>query len=107
MDTLKIKAFLLVVKHKNFSLAAKELSYTPSALSHIADSLENELGVKLFNRTRKGVEITEDGKMLYEILLEGKETAEVLLTADGKCVGWIYHDQIQLYPDYENAKIEE
>ena len=46
-----------------------------------------------------------DGKMLYEILLEGKETAEVLFTEDGKCVGWIYHDQIQLYPDYKDAKI--
>ena len=59
-----------MAKYKNFSLAAKELSYTPSALSHIADSLENELGVKLFIRTRKGVEITDDGKMLYEKFLK-------------------------------------
>lgn len=48
-----------------------------------------------------------NGKMLYEILLEGKETAEVLMTEEGKCVGWIYDGITQLYPDYENAKIEE
>ena len=54
-----------------------------------------------------GLDFGINGKMLYEILLEGKETAEVLLTADGKCVGWIYNGITQLYPDYENAKIEE
>lgn len=66
MDTRKIKAFLLVAKHKNFSKAAQELSYTPSALSHIADSLEQELGVKLFVRSRTGVELTKEGEKLYE-----------------------------------------
>lgn len=78
MDTLKIKAFLLVSKYKNLSLAAKELSYTPSALSHIADSLENELGVKLFIRTRKGVELTEDGKKLHGYFLNLAKAEEKL-----------------------------
>lgn len=81
LETLKIKAFLLVAKYKNFSLAAKELSYTPSALSHIADSLENELGVKLFNRTRKGVEITEEGKKLYDYFLKIAKAEEELYKA--------------------------
>lgn len=81
MDTLKVKAFLFVAKHKNFSLAAKELSYTPSALSHIADSLENELGVKLFNRTRKGVEITEEGEKLYNYFLKIAKAEEELYKA--------------------------
>lgn len=53
-----------------------------------------------------GLDFGINDKMLYEILLEGKETAEVLLTADGKCVGWIYSGITQLYPDYKNAKIE-
>ena len=87
MDTLKIKAFLLVSKYKNFSLAAKELSYTPSALSHIADSLENELGVKLFNRTRKGVEITEDGKKLYDYFLKVAKAEEELHKASASIRG--------------------
>ena len=64
MDSKKLNAFLLIVKYKNFSRAAEQLNYTPSALSHIADSLEAELGVKLFIRTRKGVEITNEGEIL-------------------------------------------
>lgn len=64
MDILKLRAFLLIEKYKSFSKAAQDLSYTPSALSHIADALEQELGVKLFVRTKKGVELTEDGKRL-------------------------------------------
>jgi len=66
MDTLKIKAFLLVAKHHSFSKTAEEFSYTPSAVSHIADSLEEEIGVKLFERTRKGVELTKIGRLLYD-----------------------------------------
>lgn len=69
MDTLKIKLFLLVEKYKNFSEIAKEFSYTPSAISHMADSLEAELGIKLFNRTNKGVDLTDDGLKLYDNFL--------------------------------------
>ena len=65
MDTLKVKTFLLIEKYKSFSQAAAELSYTPSAISHMADSLEDELGIKLFNRTKKGVSLTDAGKKLY------------------------------------------
>lgn len=65
MDTNKIKMFLLTAQYKNFSRVAEELTYTPSAVSHMADSLEKELGLKLFLRTRKGVEITQAGKDLY------------------------------------------
>lgn len=65
MDTQKIKAVLSAVEHKSLSKAAEELSYTPSAFSHIADSLEKELGVKLLKRTYAGVEFTEAGKLLY------------------------------------------
>ncbi|MBQ8894077.1 MAG: LysR family transcriptional regulator [Clostridia bacterium] len=68
MDTLKIKAVLLAVKYKSLSKAAEEFSYTPSALSHSVDSLENELGVKLLNRSHTGVELSEEGELLLEKL---------------------------------------
>ena len=66
MDSQKIKLFLLVEKYKSFSAVANEFLYTPSAISHMADSLETELGVKLFNRTKKGVSLTDDGRRLYD-----------------------------------------
>ena len=66
METDKIKAILAAVKYKTLSRAASEFSYTPSALSHMADSLEDELGVKLLVRTHKGVSLTEDGELLKQ-----------------------------------------
>ena len=82
MDTNKIKMFLLTEKYKSFSKTAEEFSYTPSAISHIADSLEEELGVKLFIRSRKGVELTEAGlkqiKAAKRIEAEIESVAELL-----------------------------
>ena len=69
MDTLKIRAILSAVRQKSLSKAAEEISYTPSALSHMADSLEVELGVRLLKRTPLGVELTEEGKTLYDELI--------------------------------------
>ncbi len=80
MDTLKIKAFMAVNKYGSFSKAAEEFSYTPSAFSHIADSLEEELGVKLFNRTHSGVEITHSGKELMKYFENVLYSEELLLS---------------------------
>ena len=81
MDTTKIKAFLLAEKYKSFSKVAQEFSYTPSALSHMADALEKELGVKLFDRTHHGVQITEAGRQLYDKFSAVIEAEEALLDA--------------------------
>lgn len=68
MDTQKIRTILSAVKYKSFTKTAEEISYTPSALSHMADSLEKELGVKILKRTSKGVEFTENGEKIKEEL---------------------------------------
>jgi DNA-binding transcriptional LysR family regulator len=68
METRKIKAILAAIKYQNFSRAAEEFSYTPSALSHMTDSLEAELGIKILVRTRTGVSLTEEGKLILEKL---------------------------------------
>ena len=66
METMKIKAILLAAKYQTLSRAAESFSYTPSAMSHMADSLEEELGVKLLERNRVGVKLTEAGELLRE-----------------------------------------
>lgn len=68
MDTIKIKAILTAIKHNSLSKAAEEFSYTPSAFSHMADSLEEELGLKILIRTSQGVRLSEDGEALYSKL---------------------------------------
>lgn len=45
----------------NFSRAAEHLSITQPAVSHQINTLENELGVKLFHRTSKSVRLTQEG----------------------------------------------
>jgi DNA-binding transcriptional LysR family regulator len=42
-----------------------ELGLTPSALSHSVRTLENRLGVRLFNRTTRSVGLTEAGERLF------------------------------------------
>lgn len=69
MDTQKIKAVLLAAKYKSLSKAAAEFSYTPSALSHSVDALEQELGIKLLHRSHTGVELTEAGELLLDKLV--------------------------------------
>lgn len=59
-----LSIFLCVAAHLNFSRAAIELGVTPSALSHSVRTLENRLGVRLFNRTTRSVGLTEAGGRL-------------------------------------------
>lgn len=80
MNSIKIKTFLLVAEYNSFSKTAAEISYTPSAVSHIADALEEEIGVKLFLRTRKGVELTENGKILRENFMRVMEAENELFS---------------------------
>lgn len=68
MELNKIKAVLTALKLKSFSKAAEELGYTNSALLHMADSIEDELGILLFRRSFAGVEWTEEGKKIKPIL---------------------------------------
>ena len=65
MDTFKIKAMLSAVKHKSLSKAAEEFSYTPSAFSHILTNFEEEIKLKIFNRSSKSVTLTKEGERLY------------------------------------------
>lgn len=65
MDTFKIKAIVSAVQQQSLSRAAEVFSYTPSAFSHMTAAFEKELGVQIFRRHSKGVELTEAGKALY------------------------------------------
>ena len=68
METNKIEVLLRAVELGSLSKAAEEYSYTPSAVSHIADSVESEIGRKLLKRTHSGVEIEENALEIVEKL---------------------------------------
>ncbi|WP_213714210.1 LysR family transcriptional regulator [Cedecea lapagei] len=55
---------LAIATHRNMSRAAVELGVTPSALSHSLRSIEERLGVRLFNRTTRSIALTDAGQRL-------------------------------------------
>lgn len=57
-----LKAFESASRHLSFKLAANELNVTQSAVAQQIRSLEEELGVKLFERHSKGVSLTANGR---------------------------------------------
>lgn len=86
MDTFKLKAILRAVETGSMAKAAKEFSYTPSALSHSIDSLEKELGVKLLERSPKGVAFSREGEKLETKLRAVIEAErELFESADKLC----------------------
>ncbi|GAA6159559.1 LysR substrate-binding domain-containing protein [Ruegeria sp. HU-ET01832] len=63
-----LAAFEAAARHLSFKNAAEELSVTPGAVSHQIKALEGDLETALFQRKHRGVELTEDGKALFEAL---------------------------------------
>lgn len=57
-----LQAFEAIARRKSFSLAAAELHLTPSAVSHQVARLESLLGMRLFERSTRGVELTPAGR---------------------------------------------
>src|SRR5881275_3339170 len=57
-----LKTFEAAARHESFTRAAEELCVTQGAVSHQVKALEAELAVKLFNRERQRLIITEAGK---------------------------------------------
>lgn len=64
MNTFQLECFYRVAATLNFARAAEELHITQPAVTHQIRSLEDELNVKLFNRTTRSVSLTHEGEML-------------------------------------------
>jgi DNA-binding transcriptional LysR family regulator len=61
VDLDAVRTFVVVAKAGRFSDAADDLSVTQQAVSKRVAALEKELGVRLFTRTARGVQLTIDG----------------------------------------------
>ena len=57
-----LKAFEAAARHESFTRAAEELCVTQGAVSHQVKALEADLAIKLFNRERQRLIITEAGR---------------------------------------------
>lgn len=63
MELRQLRYFTAIAKHGTFSKAAEQVFVAQSALSHQLAQLEAELGTRLFHRSRRGVELTESGRI--------------------------------------------
>lgn len=69
MSDFRLKVLLEVKKHLNFSKASEALFITQPAVSKHIKTLEDELGVQLFERTKQGVKLTLEGEK-YSLFAE-------------------------------------
>ncbi|MEG0751669.1 MAG: LysR family transcriptional regulator [Oscillospiraceae bacterium] len=66
MDIKSLEAFLRLSRDKAMSVASSNLFISQQGLSRIIKRMEDELGVTLFVRNNRGVELTQTGKALLE-----------------------------------------
>lgn len=86
MESARCKAFMYAAETGSFTKAAELLNYTPSGVSQLVGALENETGLILLRRTRKGVALTSDGEILLPAVREfiEKENRIYELAAEAK-----------------------
>jgi LysR family glycine cleavage system transcriptional activator len=65
-----LRAFEAAARLQSFSKAAEELNVTPAAISHQIHALEEDLGVSLFERRNRAVELTASARVLLPGLSE-------------------------------------
>lgn len=61
-----LRSFCIAAKCLSFKQAASQLFLTPSAVSHQIKQLEEQLGISLFKRQTRAVELTSAGKSFYQ-----------------------------------------
>lgn len=64
MTITQLKYVLAVAEHKNFTLAAEKCFVTQPTLSMQIQKIEEELGIQIFDRTKKPIQLTEIGQKI-------------------------------------------
>lgn len=99
MEIRQLRYFVAIADSGSFTKAAERVYVAQSALSHQLAQLEEELGVDLFERSRRGVELTEAGQRFFPHAVSIlRQTEEALVSArstrqepEGKVVFGIPH----------------
>ncbi|MFS2221347.1 HTH-type transcriptional activator AaeR [Pantoea sp. B65] len=92
MERLKgMSVFAKVVELGSFTAAARQLQMSVSAISQIVAKLEDELQVKLLNRSTRSIGLTEAGKIYFQgcrrMLSEAQEVHEQLYAFNNTPIG--------------------
>lgn len=88
-----MQTFVRVVEAGGFSIVARELNMTQSAVSKQVAALERHLGAKLLTRTTRSIALTDDGERYFELarrLVDEVDEAEGLLRhGQQQLTGWL------------------
>lgn len=87
MDEVKCEALITAAEHGSLSRAARILGYTQPGISRMIHSLEEELGFPLLIRTKKGVELTPNGKTVLPYLEETVRAAQLTHETSASILG--------------------
>lgn len=79
--------FEAAARHLNFTNAAREFNVTQSAVSRMIARLESFVGTRLFHRISTGIELTDDGRLLFEAVGGGFQRIEEALDDIGSRAG--------------------
>ena len=80
-----IHLFVIVADLKSFTAAADKEQYPKSSISRRLRKLEDQLGVRLLDRTTRSINLTESGELFYEraiSILDEVEATEQLIKTD-------------------------
>lgn len=83
------KVFYNVAKNRNITRTAEELMISQPAISKSIKNLEEQIGCSLFTRSKSGVSLTEEGKVLYN---EIRNAIEIIENAESKITEMINLD---------------
>lgn len=91
MDLLALADFTLVARHGGFGKAARAANRPKATLSRRVGELEASLNLRLFERGRRGLKLTEEGRVLFEragaLLTELEETAAAISSGSERVRG--------------------
>lgn len=74
--TRALRTFEAAGRHLNFTRAADEVGLTPAAVSYQIKEIEDQLGVMLFKRTSRSIQLTPAGAVLFEAATDALETLQ-------------------------------
>jgi LysR family carnitine catabolism transcriptional activator len=83
----QLRAFLLAAQHRSFTRAAGALFITPSGLSLLIKELENQLGIRLFERTTRHITLTAAGADLFTAVQRNLQELDDALSRSGRPPG--------------------